>query len=401
MNILIVIPSLGSIYGGPSKSVVELAQAIGNLGTNVDIVTTNANGSTTLDVPLHTWISEKSYRIRYFPYWNLFDYKFSLSLTEWLFRHVAEYDLVHTNAIFSYPVLPAYWACQWHKVPYIVTPHGMLEPWALSYKAGKKRFYYSLFEQPALERANAIQMLASSEAERIKSLKLKAPTAIVPNGIHRQDFETLPDSELFYQTCPETRNKQLILFLGRVDPKKGLDLLATAFAKVHSQFQDTHLIVAGPDNIGFLPTAQNYFTEAGCREAVTFTGMLTGSLKYSALAAATLYVAPSYSEGFSVSVLEAMASGLPCIITTGCNFPEAAAAQAAQVVNIDANEIALALMQCLSNSQQAKEMGQRARQLIFKNYTWDCIATKMIEVYSAIIKKAPLPLVQQTPVINL
>ncbi|HEY9833806.1 MAG TPA: glycosyltransferase [Stenomitos sp.] len=400
MRILHVIPALGSVYGGPSKGVVELVQIIGSLGISVDIVTTNANGSTNLNVPLHTWIPEKYYRVQYFPYWHLFDYKVSLSLTRWLFEHVNKYDLVHTHAIFSYPVLPAYWACQWHQVPYLVTPHGMLEPWALSYKARKKHFYYSLFEKPALERANAIQMLASSEAERIKALNLKAPTVIVPNGIHRQDFEPLLSPELFYQKFSHTRNKTLIIFLGRIDPKKGLDLLASAFAKVNAQFPQTHLIVAGPDNIGFLPTAQSYFAEAGCLEAVTFTGMLTGSLKYSALAAASLYVAPSYSEGFSVSVLEGMASGLPCVITTGCNFPEAAAAQAAHVVDIDADEIALALIQCLSNPQQAKEMGQCARQLIFEHYTWECIAAKMIEVYTAILKNDRLSLFPETALIN-
>jgi len=391
MRLLIVIPALSSVYGGPSKSVVELAQALGSLGLSVDIVATNASGSTKLEVPLHTWLTEKSYRLKYFPYWDLLDYKISLSLSRWLFQHVADYDLVHTNAIFSYPVLPAYWACQRHRVPYIVTPRGMLEPWALSYKAWKKRFYYTLFEKPALQHARAIQMLAFTEADRTKALNLKAPLVVVPNGIDRQDFEKLPDPELFYQKFPETRNKTLILFLGRVDPKKGLDLLSVAFTKVHAQFPQTHLIIAGPDNIGFLPTAQSYFAKAGCLDAVTFTDMLTGSMKYAVLGAARLYVAPSYSEGFSMSVLEGMASGLPCVITTGCNFPEALAAQAAYVVNIDADEIANALIQCLSNPQQAKEMGDRARQLIFEKYTWNRIASNLIEVYKAILKKEPIP----------
>ena len=391
MRILIVIPALSSVYGGPSKSVVELAQALGSLGLGVDIVATNASGSTKLEVPLHTWLTKKSYRIKYFPYWDLLDYKISLSLTRWLFQHVADYDLVHTNAIFSYPVLPAYWACQRHRIPYFVTPHGMLEPWALSYKAWKKRFYYTLFEKPALGRASAIQMLAFTEAERTKALNLKAPLVVLPNGIDRQDFETLPDPKLFYEKFPDTRNKTLILFLGRVDPKKGLDLLSFAFTKVHAQFPQTHLIVAGPDNIGFLPTAQSYFAEAGCVNAVTFTGMLTDSMKYAVLGAASLYVAPSYSEGFSMSVLEGMASGLPCVITTGCNFPEALAAKAAYVVNIDADEIANALIECLSNPQQAKEMGDRARQLIFEKYTWNRIASNLIEVYTAILKQEPIP----------
>ena len=401
MKILIVIPALGAVYGGPSRSVIDLAHSLGNLGTRVDLVTTNANGSTQLDVPLHAWTPKKSYRIRYFPYWHLGEYKLSLSLTRWLFQHVVDYDLVHTNAIFSYPVLPAYYACQWHHVPYVMTPHGMLEPWALSYKAGKKRFYYSLIEKPALQGASAIQMLASPEAEQIKTLNLKPPIAIVPNGIYRQDFETLPDPELFYQNFPNTRNKKLILFLGRIDPKKGLDLLAAAFARVHAQFGETHLIVAGPDNTGFLATIQSKFAEAGCLDAVTFTGMLTGSFKYAAFAAASVYVAPSYSEGFSISVLEGMAAGLPCVITTGCNFPEAAIAQAAHVVNIDADEVTRALIQCLSHPQQANEMASRARQLVFDYYTWERIAAQMIEVYTAITNKAPLPQFQEKALINL
>jgi glycosyltransferase involved in cell wall biosynthesis len=387
MKILFVIPALGNVYGGPSKSVVELAQAVSSLGVSVDLITTNANGDTNLDVPLQTWISEKSYRVQYFSHWGLGDYKISISLTSWLFQNVTSYDLVHTNAIFSYPNLPAYWACKLYKVPYIITPRGMLEPWALSYKAWKKRFYYNLFEKSALDHASAIHMLASTEAERAKPLNLKSPLVVVPNGIHRQDFETLPDSELFYQNFPETRHKTLIIFLGRVDPKKGLDLLAAAFAKLHTQFPEAHLIIAGQDNINFLSTAQGYFAEAGCLDAVTFTGMLTGSLKYAALAAASVYVAPSYSEGFSMSVLEGMASGLPCVITTGCNFPEAAAAQAAHVVDINADKIANALIECLKYPQEAKEMGDRARQLIFEQYTWDRIALNLSKVYTAIFQQ--------------
>ncbi len=384
MKILIVVPALAPLYGGPSKVVPELSEVIAEQGVRVDIITTNANGSTTLDVPLFTWIQEKNYRIQYFPYWDFFGYQLTWSLTRWLFRNVSRYDIVHTHTIFCYPVLPAYWACQLRKVPYINTPHGMLEPWALAYKSGKKKLYFNLLEKPALQKASAIQMLASSEAEGVKSLNLKPPLVIVPNGIHRQDFASLPSPEISYQEFPQTRNKTLIIFLGRIDPKKGLDLLAPAFAQALKKFPDTHLIVAGPDNTGFLPTAENYFIKAGCRDAVTFTGMLTGTLKYAALAAADIYVAPSYSEGFSMSVLEGMATGLPCVITTGCNFPEAGTAKAASIVDIDADKIADALIQLLQEPIAAQEMGDRAREFILDNYTWDRIAAKMVAVYQDI-----------------
>ena len=267
-----------------------------------------------------------------------------------------------------------------------MTPHGMLEPWALAYKSWKKTPYFKLIEKPALQGASAIQMLASTEATNVKKLGLKSPLVIIPNGIYQEDFQDLPSPEIFYQQFPETRHKRSIIFLGRIDPKKGLDLLAIAFGTVHAQFPETHLILAGPDNIGFSPTVKGYFSEVNCLEAVTFTGMLTGSLKYAALAAADIYVAPSYSEGFSVSVLEGLTSGLPCIITTGCNFPEAGIEKAALVVDINAKKITDALLWCLVNPEEAKQIGDRARQFIFENYTWDKIANKMKKVYCDILQ---------------
>lgn len=386
MKVLMVTPAVGKIYGGPTKIVLELAQAIGKLGNKVDIVTTHANGATNLDVPLRTWVDESDYRIQYFPYWDVADYKISVSLTKWLFQHVADYDLVHTNAVFSYPILPAHWACQYRKVPYIMTPHGMLEPWAMEYKAWKKQLYYKLLEKPALQNAAAVQITGSPEAKSIRSYGIETPLVFAANGIHQRDCETQIDPEIFYQQFPHTRNKTLILFLGRIDPKKGLDLLATAFAQVSAQFPQTHVIVAGPDNTGFLPTAQSYFAQAGL-DAVTFTGMLTGTIKQAALAAASIYVAPSYSEGFSMSVLEGMAAGLPCIITTGCNFPEAGEAQAAYIANINADEIADRLIECLKNPQQAKEVGDRARKLILEQYTWERIAVNLQTAYKAIVNQ--------------
>ena len=391
MKILIVIPALGTVYGGTSKIAIELAQALGKQNLEVDIVTTDANGFTRLNVPVNTWVQKHYYRVKYFPYWGWNDYKISFSLARWLFRHVTDYDLVHSIAVFSIPTLIAHLICQINNIPYVMNPQGMLEPWALSYKAWKKRTYYNLIEKPVLQRANAIQMLSLSEAKNVEPLKLKTPTVIIPNGLHRNDFEKLPDPEFFYQQFPEIRNKTLILFLGRIDPKKGLDLLSKSFNKVNAQFPQTHLILAGPDNIGFLPTAKKYFANVNCLQSVTFTGMLTGSLKYSALAAAKVYVAPSYSEGFSMSILEGMASALPCVITTGCNFPEAAKANAAYVVDIDPDAIADALNQCLQSPQKAREMGNRARQLIFEQYTWDSIARKLIQVYTNIIQNQPIP----------
>lgn len=389
MKVLIVIPALGPIYGGPTKIALELAEALSQQSTvDVDIITTNANGVEDLDVPLNKWVSNSSYRIQYFSRWSLGDYKFSLSLTGWLVQNVKKYNIVHTIALFSYPTSVTCLICRLYKIPYIVNPQGMLEPWALAYKAWKKRLYYSFFEKAALQNASFLHMLSSSEVQRIEPLKLKVPTIVLPNGIYQQDFEVLPSVEIFFREFPHTRNKTNILFLGRIDPKKGLDLLAPAFAIVHHQLPNTHLIIAGQDNIGFLPTAKDYFDKAHCLDAVTFTGMLTGEVKHSAFAVADLYVSPSYSEGFSMSVLEGMAAGIPCVITTECNFPEAATCQAAHVVSPIPEEIANALLDCLKNSEKAERMGQQARKLVLGQYTWEQVATQLFMEYEKIVNSA-------------
>lgn len=385
MNILIVIPYFSFTYGGTTKSVKELAGELGKQGINIDLVTTNADGNQTLDVPVFEWIEQANYRVKYFPCWHKGDLIFSLSLIKWLKQHLQFYDIVHTNTVFAPIISVTHWLCRWQNVPYMVTPHGMLEPWALHYKSAKKQLYFNWIEKPALSQASAIQTLAHSESQNIHQLGF-SKTMVIPNGIHHQELENLPSPEAFYQAFPETKNKHLILFLGRIDPKKGLDLLAPAFGKLHQQFPETHLVIAGPDHIGFLPTVKNYFEQANCLPAVTFTGMLTGELKSAALAAANLYIAPSYSEGFSMSILEGMASGLPSVITKNCNFPEAAQAQVAHVVEPKVTDLSQALIQCLSRPLEAQKMGDRARDFILEHYTWDQVATRLIEVYTNIFE---------------
>ena len=345
------------------------------------MVTTNANGQEVLPVPLGSWTEQDGYRVRYFPCAGRSEFKLSVRLLGWLLRHVKDYDVVHLTSNFNFPVLAGALACRWRSVPYVLNPQGMLEPWALGYKAWKKRAYYLGVERPLVLRgARAIQALNASEAANIASLELGPSVVTIPNGIEPQDARRgdEADRQAFLDRFPAARGKTLILFLHRVDPKKGLDLLAPAFAAIRPRFPETHVIVAGPDNTNFSGTARGFFEQAGCGspEAVTFTGMLTGPLKRGAIAAASVFVAPSYSEGFSMSVLEAMAAGLPCVITTGCNFPEAAAANAARVVPPDVQAIAGALEELLADPAAGAEVGRRARDLVMQDYTWDRVAAR-------------------------
>lgn len=386
MKVLVVAPYVSFVYGGTARVVRDLAYALGKQNIHVDVVTTNASGGHSLDVPLEQWVIDTHFRVQYFPCWHRYDLVVSLGLLRWLEQHIGNYDLVHTHTLFSPLLSWLYRLCWIRGIPYLMTPHGMLEPWALAHKPTKKAFYLKLVEKKALAKASAVHVLTHSEAKSLAAMGLKN-TVLLPNGIDAQALPGLSNPELFYQHFPEAKGKTLILFMSRLDPKKGLDLLAGAFAKARAKFPHTHLAIAGPDSVGYRVKVEQCFADAGCLDAVTFTGMLTGDLKQAALSVSSIFTLPSYSEGFSISVLEAMAASLPCIITTGCNFPEAAEAGAAQVVAIDSEAIAQALVNCLSDWPGAQAMGDRARRFVLDHYTCDQIATRLIAVYKAILEK--------------
>jgi len=390
LKVLVIVPALSPIYGGPSTCATNLADALGRRGLKVDVVTTDAAGPHNLRVKLHRWMTQSTYRLRYFRRWGHFEVKFTPALMTWLFRHVTDYDIVHGMSVFNFPADMYGEACRWGHVPHIIHPQGMFEPWAMANKGWKKRVYFRWFKKPQLQRANVIHCLTRHEAESIAALGVTTPKVIVPNGISPESMVN-GDANAFLLRYPQLVNKTRLLFLHRIDPKKGLDILAESFAALRRRFPYAHLIVAGPDPIGYWSTASRLFESKGCAEAVTYTGMLTGQDKADALAAADIFVAPSYSEGFSMSVLEAMAAGLPSVITTGCNFPEAADAKVALEVPIDATALAEALASLMENLRAAREMGQRARTFVFQNYTWDQAARKTHEVYTAVLNHQLMP----------
>lgn len=388
MKILGMVPALGKTYGGTSKVPLMLAAALGRRGVSVDLIATNADGPRSVGIPIGHWIAQDGYRLRCFSRLGTMEYKPSPAMMAWLWRHVREYALVHIHSNFNFPVLATALVCRLRGVPYLVTPHGMLEPWALQYKGWKKMCYYRWIERPfVLRGAAALQALNRSEAANVVALKFGPPVVVLGNGIDPSEAaaDGAAGAEVFLDRFPTARGRTLILFLHRVDPKKGLDILAKAYGQIREKFPRSHVIVAGPDGVAFTGTARGFFEAAGCADAVTFTGPLDGAVKHGALAAASVFVAPSYSEGFSMSVLEAMAAGLPCVLTEGCNFPEAGEADAARIVPTgDAGAFAGALGGMLGDPAAARAMGRRARALVLGRYTWAAVAASYEEIVAGL-----------------
>lgn len=292
-------------------------------------------------------------------------------------------DGVHIHGIWEeYCSIAARLARQSGK-PYLVAAHGMLEGWALKQKRLKKLVYSMLVERANLRDAACLQALTAVEVEDYRRFGLRNPVAVIPNGV---DVPAQATADAFLNRFPEFKDRRLVLFLGRLHPKKGLDILCRAWARIDRSFPDAHVVIAGPDFEGTRPAIEALVDKLNLRRSVTFTGMLDREMKWSALAAAHVFVLPSHSEGFSAATLEALGMGVPAVVTRRCNFPEIAEWHCGAVVEAETRPIEEALDRILSaNLGDTLAMRDNARRLIAERYTWAAVGRQISAVYEWIL----------------
>lgn len=261
--------------------------------------------------------------------------------------------------------------------PLIVSAHGMLDPWALRSKRWKKKIYWLLKERISLSKATCLRALTKAEAGQYRRMGLRQPVAIIPNGI------SLPDRghrESLFLQYPYLRDRKIVLFLGRLATKKGLQILTSAWATLHRDFPEAHLVLAGPDADGTEGELLRMVEEQGLASRTTFTGMLDGELKWSALQAAHVFVLPSFSEGFSVAALEALGCGTPCILSRACYFPEVEAAGAGWEVDPDCRSLVGALRNSLEQCPSERaSMSEKAAALVQSRFRWEVVGAQLTE----------------------
>lgn len=296
---------------------------------------------------------------------------------------------VHVHGLWQMSTSVAARAAQANKKPYLISAHGMLESWALANKKVKKALYAALFERRNLRAAACLHALTEAEAHDYRRFGLTNPIAVIPNGVA---VPADASSESFLTRFPALRGKRLMLFLSRLHAKKGLDLLAAAWARTCRQWPEAHLVLAGPDCEGTQARVEGHLDELGIRNRVTFTGMLAGSLKWSALAAAECFILPSYSEGLSVSVLEAMGMGLPVVITRQCNLPEVAQYDCGWSIEPDSGQLASALRNLLeAPASDRSSFGKNGQRLVARRYSWPVIGEQTTALYDWLIGGGPAP----------
>jgi glycosyltransferase involved in cell wall biosynthesis len=391
MKILQIVPSISLIYGGPSQMVLGLAPALVKQGVEVTILTTDSNGDNgqkSLDVPLNKAIKKDGYEIIYFRCSPFRRYKFSLDLLNWLKQHASEYDLAHIHALFSPVTSLAARICRQQKLPYILRPLGTLDPADLRKKKQLKQVYAALLERPNLAGAAAIHFTSNQEAkvsERfgVKTHDLVLPLGVIPN--QRESSNNLLDKFKIPQDIP------LVLFMSRIDPKKGFDLLIPALEKLLSQGLKFHFVLAGtnPQNPNYEEGIQKQIKNSSLHPHTTITGFVTGELKSALLQAADLFVLPSYYENFGIAVAEAMVAGKPVVISDQVHiWHEIHNSKSGWVTKTEVESLTNALQFALQNPEECKNRGNNARKYALENYSWDAIARQLIQEYQKLINKS-------------
>lgn len=289
-------------------------------------------------------------------------------------------DFVHLHGVWE----PLLWitgqAARRHGVPYVVTPHGMLDPWSLRQRWLKKRLALWLGYRQMLNGAAFLHTLNADEARLVAPLELRCAVEVIPNGVFVEELEPLPQPGSFYHDHPMLQGRPFILFLGRLHYKKGLDYLAQAFEIVASEDPRACLVVAGPDD-GARAGFEKQISRAKLTDRVYLTGSIYGLDKLKALVDAACFCLPSRQEGFSMAIVEAMACGVPVVISDACHFPEVAQVGAGDVVSLDGSAVARSVKRLLGDAPLRDRMGRAGRELVVSRYTWSRIAQHMIDAY--------------------
>ena len=383
MRILHVVPSYYPAlrYGGPIRSVHGLAKGLVRRGHEVHVFTTDLDGPTTSPVQLDEAVDLDGVTVRYFSTGlgrRLFR---SPPMGRALFHNIRGFDVVHLHSVFLWPTSAAAFAARRVGVPYILAPRGMLVRELIARKNRvAKAVWMHVLERGNLSGASAIHVTSDVEAHDFAALGLRHKALVtIPNGI---DVPCLPDgphrlhpllAEFLTLSCP-----RYILYLGRINWKKGLDRLISAMSDV----SEATLVIAGNDEEGYEPVLHDLARQAGVAPRVRFVGPVHGAEKWELLAGAEMLVLPSYSENFGMVVLEAMMSRCPVVITPEVGLASAVcSAGAGVVVKGEPRELSRAINALLQAPDKCRRMAEAGRRLAIEKYSWDTIAADMERVY--------------------
>ncbi len=370
LNIFMTIASLDPSTGGPAQSVPSLGEAIHKAGADVQLYVNNKTGeSDQSKKTTSTFLSVKAI--------NDLD-----NMVKGLNRGGKDNTVIHNHGIWLPLNHYASVTARRYNIPLIISPRGMLEPWARSYRSWKKMIAWYFYQRRDLKAATVLQATSKQEAGNLQLLDFHIPIAIIPNGV---DIPEFPEPVVKDKT-----NLKTALFLSRVHPVKGLLNLVRAWAKIRPV--NWRVVIAGPDEGGHQIEIEQEIQRHELSDSFSFIGSVADQDKWELYRSADLFVLPTHSENFGIVIAEALASGTPVITTKGTPWKELVENKCGWWIDIGVEPLAEALTKAMNlSSEERQAMGQRGRRLIEQNYSWDKIGNEMLSVYEWILGKGPKP----------
>lgn len=381
MRTLHVITSVNPAHGGPIEGLTQLERVLKAQGHVTEIASLDDPASPWVaqcPIPLHALGPGKS------------SYGYSKLLAPWLKQHHSEYDFVCVRGIWQYGSLATWKALHHTSTPYFVFPHGMLDPWfktAYPLKHLKKSLYWLGGEYRVLRDAQGVCF--TCEEERVLAREsfrpYRAREIVVNYGTAKPHGDPEKQRETFLTQFPELKGKRILLFLSRIHQKKGCDLLIEAFAKIAAQDKALHLVIAGPDQVGWKADLEHQAEALGIAGRITWPGMLRDDMKWGAYHASEVFVLPSHQENFGIVVAEALACGLPVLISNKVNIWREIEKAGAGLVQPDTLEGTQDLLQGWlgAPAEKQREMSQNALACFEQNFEIHRAAQSLINLAGA------------------
>jgi glycosyltransferase involved in cell wall biosynthesis len=370
--------------GGPPMALSRLAAAQVEKGAQVCIAAlTPLTDQVQVNAAYQSIPAFSHVRINYLPIGNVFERLLATESKSQLTQLISQNDILHVHGIWRPHLLQAARIARKLGRPYLVSPHGMLSVWSLSQKRLKKQLAMRLGWRTALEHAHFLHVLNQDEKQAVMAVCAPRAVIVLPNGISLDEFVPRHDWENSWNKFARLHAKRFIVFVGRLHESKGLDILAEAFAHVVREGMDVDLVVIGPE-FGAGTSFRQAIRRLGIESHVHMLGGLYGPEKLAILSRASCFCLPSRQEGFSMAIIEAMALGLPVVISDMCHFPEAATEEAGQVVRLDPRAVADAIVRLLTDEAFSAQQSRRAQQLVASRFQWKFIAREFVKVYGAI-----------------
>jgi glycosyltransferase involved in cell wall biosynthesis len=380
LKILQMVQTLDPSVGGVAPAVLALSRELARRGHKIDIVTLDepdAGGSGVESEPRSATAATGDVDLTVHALGTgLTSYRYSKSVMPWLRKRGDNYDQVIVHGLWQYLSFAAWRRYSRTSTPYYVFPHGMLDPWfkrTYPLKHLKKWLYWPWADYRVLRDAAAV--IFTSEEERLQARKsfwlYRCREKVSPLGIEPPSSISPETKEKFLACYPSLRNNSILLYLGRLHQKKGCDLLIDAFRKLKPS--GVTLVLAGPDRIGWEKELRAGITDADLAARIVFTGMLRGETKQAALACADAFILPSHQENFGISVVEALAAGLPVLVSNRVNiWREIDADRAGYIENDDLTGTTRLIERWLGTSEQGRKvMRTNARNCFAQRYQID------------------------------